>query len=77
MTDRAPAVAEFLLQPEIRGIKVEALAPLLAKHWPGLSKEELRRAIDIGCELLEAEAHEYFAEADALDELAAKRREQP
>lgn len=56
MTDRAPMVAEFLVEFDaFRNAE-------LARRFPGLTYDELKRGTEISLELLRVEAAELIAE---------------
>lgn len=77
MADRAPAVAAFLLSDEGRQYRSpDSLLAACVIHWPGLTRDEFRRAIAIAIarETQRQDGAEHLAEADALDDLAAARR---
>ena len=74
MTDRAAELAEFL-HHHSRGLAAEEIHRIVTERWPGITEDEIARAVDIARELLEAEAAEHFAKADAVDAEAARRRE--
>lgn len=74
-SDRAPALAAFLLSDEGRAFRdPDAILAVCVIRWPGLSHDEFRRGFAIAQETLRADAAEHAAEVDYLDRLAGDGR---
>lgn len=66
MTDRSTEIATFL-HGEAKGLTSQEMGRTISERWPEATEAEIGRAAEIAIELTNAEAAEYFAEADALD----------
>lgn len=65
MSNTASEIAAFL-HGEAKGLTSEEMRRTISQRWPNATGEEIGRATKIAIELTNAEAAEYFAEADAL-----------
>ena len=73
VADRAPALAAFLLSDDGRACRdPDAILSACVSRWPSLRHDEFERGFAIAQETLRADAAEYAAEADALDDLAER-----
>lgn len=65
-------IAQFLHHDAKGMIGIDMMREI-AKRWPDVTREELKRASAIAVEVIEAEAAEHEAEADALRAELARR----